>query len=125
MARLLADENIHPILIEALRAKGHDVAGVAALGLVGATDERILDEANREARILMTADKDFGLILEAGPLSGRGRVLLLRYRVLRWERIARDVAGVLAAVEDDYVREPRLLVVVTDGGYRIRRYPAP
>ena len=120
MASILADENIHPKLISALQNQGHDVNTVSAVGLTGASDEEVLSRANREGRILVTADKDFGLILESGPLSGKGRVLLLRYQVLAWDRIAKDLSNVLAQVQEEYKSDPRLLVVMSEGHYRIR-----
>lgn len=120
MARLLADENIHPDLVQILRSGGHEVVCVKETGLAGASDETVLSAAVREERILITADKDFGLILEIGPLSGRGRVLLLRYSLLDWPRIGADVGKVLASVERDYAADPRLLVVLSEGLYRIR-----
>jgi predicted nuclease of predicted toxin-antitoxin system len=125
MASLLADENVHPLLIDALRAEGHDVATVAGSRLKGADDDAVLEEANRAGRILVTADKDFGLILESGPLAGRGRVLLLRYKVLHWTRIAQDLSTVLRSTERDYADDPRLLVVLSEGHYRVRHASAP
>jgi len=120
MARLLADENIHATLIESLRATGHDVEAVAGTKLTGAPDEQILGAARSDERILLTADKDFGLILEWGPLAGEGRVLLLRYHILNWERIAQDVSEVLARVEGEYKSDPKLLVVLSESGFRVR-----
>ncbi len=52
MASLLADENIHPLLIERPRSGGHDVATVLGLGLTGHLDETILKAANEQGRIL-------------------------------------------------------------------------
>jgi len=120
MARLLADENIHPSLVQHLGAVGHDVRTVAERGLTAALDETILETATREGRILLTADKDFGLILESGPLAARGRVLLLRYQVLNWNRIAKEVSAVLVEVAERYEDDPKLLVVLSEGQYRLR-----
>jgi predicted nuclease of predicted toxin-antitoxin system len=120
MAWLPADENIHPSLIERPRSKGHDIAGVIELGLMGQPDETVLKAANEQGRLLVTADKDFGLILESGPLSGQGRVLLLRYQVLNWDRIAQDVAASIERVGHEYANDPRLLVVLSEGQCRTR-----
>ena len=98
---------------------------VNSAGLKGASDEEILSVANRESRILLTADKDFGRILEFGPLSNRGRVLLLRYELLNWSRIASDLRTVLELLRDDLEKNPRLLVILSEGRYRIRRAPSP
>ncbi len=120
MARLLADENMPGPLVQALIGAGHDVATVIGLGLQGASDEAVLNASNQDARILMTADKDFGLILESGPLADRGRVMLLRYAILNWERIAREVTSALTIVEKEFRADARLLVVLSEGRCRVR-----
>ena len=121
----MADENLHPRLIQALRFAGHEVSTVHDLALIGADDDGVLHAAAREGRILVTADKDFGAILEFGALAGRGSVILIRYRILDWIRIAGDLATVLTATEPDFASDPRLWVVVEEGRYRVRRYPNP
>jgi predicted nuclease of predicted toxin-antitoxin system len=57
--RLLADENIPGPLVSALRADGHDVAWVVESG-PGTPDPDVLAAAQRENRILITNDRDFG-----------------------------------------------------------------
>ena len=57
--RLLADEGVDAPTVARLRADGHDVTYVAELA-PGITDEAVLDLANAESRVLLTADKDFG-----------------------------------------------------------------
>ena len=99
-----------------------DICTVVEEALRGAPDEAVLARAIRDAQILITADKDFGAILEAGRLAGRGRVVLLRYRILNWRIIASDVVQVLKETENEFERDPRLLVVVEEGQYRVRRY---
>jgi predicted nuclease of predicted toxin-antitoxin system len=56
--RLLADENFPRLIVEALRAEGHDVLW-ARVDCAGWNDAALLDLAESEARILMTLDKDF------------------------------------------------------------------
>lgn len=123
MSRLLADESIHVDLSTALRAAGHDVSGVVDRGLAGSSDRRLLEIANVESRILFTADKDFGGILEFGALAGTGRVLLLRYRTYDPEKIAADVIALLAQLGDAFDREPGLLIVLSEGRYREHKPP--
>jgi len=122
MSRIPADENISPILAQALRASGHDVRTVHDLALQGASDAQVLETANGENRALLTADKDFGLILELGPLAGRGKVVLLRYRLLDWTAMAQDLATALAASAAELDGPAAILIVVSEGQYRIRRW---
>ena len=74
--RLLADENIAASLVRALREDGLDVSYVAELA-GGITDDKVLELAKAEARLLLTEDKDFGELVF--PMKRRPPgVLLLR-----------------------------------------------
>lgn len=70
--KLLADENIHPNVVQFLRQRGCDVEDVDALSLVREADDVILNEALKQSRIVMTHDRDFGrlAILIRKPLHG-------------------------------------------------------
>jgi predicted nuclease of predicted toxin-antitoxin system len=57
--KLLADEGVDAGIVARLRSAGHDVVYVAELS-PGITDDAVLELANADERILMTADKDFG-----------------------------------------------------------------
>ena len=55
----LADEGVDGLIVKKLREDGHDVLYVAEQKS-GTSDETVLVTVNREARILITRDKDFG-----------------------------------------------------------------
>jgi predicted nuclease of predicted toxin-antitoxin system len=57
--KFIADEGIDSTLVKMLRNEGFDVLYFAETDS-GTDDEVILDLANRENRILITKDKDFG-----------------------------------------------------------------
>ncbi len=112
-ARLLADENVPGPAVDALRRAGHDAAWMHE-DAPGTPDPEVLARAQREARVLVTFDKDFGeLAFRAGAAAGAGVVL---FRVAAESpdtaaRIAVDVfsmrsdwAGVFAVVEDGRIR---------------------
>ena len=64
---LLADENIHPQVVEHLRTAGRDVQTLYDAGLLGATDVVVLQHAHRHGRVVVTHDSDFGtLAVQAG-----------------------------------------------------------
>jgi predicted nuclease of predicted toxin-antitoxin system len=87
--RLLADEGVDAPTVARLRADGHDVTYVAEL-MPGITDEAVLDLANAESRVLLTADKDFGeLVFRMGRVTVG--VLLLRLAGLGTEARAEMV----------------------------------
>jgi predicted nuclease of predicted toxin-antitoxin system len=59
-----------------LRAVGHECAHVYELGLGGQPDEQIMDLADREHRILISADTDFGELLANAPVLAPSVILL-------------------------------------------------
>lgn len=91
----------------------------------GSSDDDVLKAATQQTRILITADKDFGFILESGPLAGRGRVILLRYQTLDWALMGAELNATLEATGAEFAGSPSLLVVLSEGQYRIRRWTAP
>ena len=73
--RLLANENFPGEAVEALRARGHDVAWIRT-DSPGSPDSDVLNRAITEERILITFDKDFGaLAFRAQPPVVAGIVL--------------------------------------------------
>ena len=54
--------------------------------------------------IVISGDKDFGGLTEFGPLWGRGKVILLRYREAEIFR-----------------KEKAIVIVLSEAGYRIHR----
>jgi predicted nuclease of predicted toxin-antitoxin system len=59
---LLADENISPDVVAALRRRGIDVTTALERGLGGASDAALLQLAATEKRVILTHDVDFGLL---------------------------------------------------------------
>ncbi len=63
---LLADENIHPDVVSALRERRCDVTTVVEAGLGGAADDAVLRHAVAEGRVVCTHDSDFGSLAFQG-----------------------------------------------------------
>jgi predicted nuclease of predicted toxin-antitoxin system len=57
--KFVADENIDRQIVDRLRQDGHIVMSVAEMD-PGISDDVVLDLANQEGSLLLTADKDFG-----------------------------------------------------------------
>jgi predicted nuclease of predicted toxin-antitoxin system len=67
--RWLADECIAASLVDFLRRAGHDVLYVAEHD-PGSDDIEVVEQAAREARLLLTEDRDFGdLVFRHGHLA--------------------------------------------------------
>ena len=76
--RLLADENIPLVSIQALRVGGHDVLA-ASEAMAGAPDREVLARAGAEGRVLITFDRDFGALTFKHGVSAPAGILLLRF----------------------------------------------
>ncbi len=73
----LADESCAGPVIRALRESGHDVVAISEVA-VGAEDEKILERALHDKRVLITEDRDFGELVYARGRSSAG-VILVRF----------------------------------------------
>ncbi len=75
---LLADEGIDGQIVARLRDEGHSVLYVAEME-PGISDDAVLDLANREDRVLLTTDSDFGELAFRQSLLTRSGVVLIRW----------------------------------------------
>jgi predicted nuclease of predicted toxin-antitoxin system len=117
--RFLADENIPRAVVSALVEQGHDVAAIGDIDR-GAGDAQIIARAEREGRVLLTFDKDFGEFAFRTTLSPSCGIVLLRF-------VPRDpddaVSVVLAALAMRADWRGRFAVVERDR-LRVRRLPS-
>lgn len=74
--RFLVDANLSPVVAARLRDGGHDAIHVADKGLLTASDQEILDRADDDERVVLSADSDFSTLLAVGRLSKPSFVLL-------------------------------------------------
>jgi predicted nuclease of predicted toxin-antitoxin system len=112
--RLLADECFDERLAEALRTAGHDVVRVPAES--GLDDRAVARRAEREDRVLLTQDTDFGRIaLRHGqPRTG---VVILRATIANPEAVAVRLVHLVAHAGSDLAGA---ITVLDDGGVRSR-----
>jgi predicted nuclease of predicted toxin-antitoxin system len=79
MPRFLVDESSGKRLFIALKQNNYDVLSVAQI-MPGASDPEVLEFAEKENRILITNDKDFGELIYRLNKSSSG-VILLRLKI--------------------------------------------
>jgi predicted nuclease of predicted toxin-antitoxin system len=115
--RLLADECFDERLAARVRSAGHDVARVPAQS--GLDDLAVARRAEREDRVLLTQDTDFGRIaLRHG--QPRTRVIILRASITSLGRVAvrlvqliehagSDLAGAITVLDDRGVRSRSII----------------
>ena len=111
--RFLANENFPGQAVDALRARGHDVAWVRT-DAPGSKDTEVLARAVAESRILLTFDKDFGELTFRAGLPAACGVVLFRISPNSPEHIAHvaitvlesrtDWAGHFAVIEESRLR---------------------
>ena len=115
--KLLADENCERKMIENLRAAGHDVVTILDMS-PSIDDETVFKLARSEGRVLLTNDRDFGLIAERAanrPLA----VLLMRLDPLSLGRRIDVVLRSLAELGDGLVGQ---FIVIEPHQIRSRIY---
>lgn len=74
----LADEDFPGIAVRWLEETGHDVLW-ARTSMPGQSDAAVLEAAQRESRIVLTCDKDFGELAFHWGLPASCGVVLFRY----------------------------------------------
>jgi predicted nuclease of predicted toxin-antitoxin system len=87
--RWLVDECVETALIRRLREAGHDVIYVAE-NAPGSTDAKVIAFAEKEQRLLLTEDKDFGDLVFRQRMLVPGLVLLRigpEIHGLKWQRL--------------------------------------
>ncbi len=113
--QILADESVDRQTVERLRVDRHTVWYVAEMQ-PGVSDDEVLDLANREAAILLTADRDFGELVFRQHRLTTGIVLT---RLAGMAPLAR--ADLVTRVVREYgSRLAGVFTVITPGAVRIR-----
>lgn len=121
--KFLIDNNLSPLLADALKAAGHDAVHLRDLGMQAATDHAVLEDARADGRILVSADTDFGGLLARSGASTPSVILIRR---LAGRRAAEQAAIILANL--DQVAEDLTagaIVVLHEDSLRVRRLPMP
>lgn len=97
--RFLANENVPGSAVDALRQAGHDVAWVRA-DAPGMPDDRVLEWAMRDARVLLTFDKDFGEFAWRRGLPATCGIILLRISMPDSGTAGAEVARIIGSRSD-------------------------
>ena len=121
--KFLIDNNLSRLLAEGLKAAGHDAVNLRDLGMQAAPDPAVLQRAQVDERVLVSADTDFGGLLSRSRATGPSVLLIRR---LAGRRAAEQSAIILANL--DQIAEDLTagaVVVIGDDRIRIRRLPMP
>ena len=118
---LLADENVHPEVIDFLRKAGLDVASVSEQGQYGLPDSQVLQKATEAGRVVLTHDSDFGgLALMGAEFIG---IIYIRPGHIRTEFTTKTIEAVRDNAPE--VTPPFILVAERTGDtvkIRVRQF---
>jgi len=116
--RFLADESCDFAVVRALRAAGYDVFAVSEV-MQRSLDDKLIAQASRERRILLTEDKDFGWLVFVSHADSAG-VILVRFPGNARRTLAQTVVQV---VQEQGERLLGAFAVIQPGHVRINHKP--
>jgi len=114
--KFLLDQDVYAITGRFLQSLGHDVVTAHEAGLSQADDTALLEEAKRQACIMVTRDRDYGGLVflrkQANP------VIYLRMTPVTVTSVHDELARVLTTYNETDLM--RAFVVVEPGRHRLR-----
>lgn len=119
--KLLLDNNLSPQLVGLLAVQGHEVEHVRDHRMHAAPDEAVMELAADRGLVLISADTDFGRLLQLSQASGPSVVLVRTAGSRRPPAQAKLLLDNLPEVADDLIRGA--LVVFEDTRVRVRDLP--
>jgi len=114
--KFLADENVDKPIVERLRKDNHVILYVLEIE-PGIFDDEVIQRANQEGTLLLTADKDFGDLVFRQNRIIYG-VVLIRLSGLSSKHKADIIAKAVQEHENEFAHN---FTVISHGAVRIRR----
>ena len=97
--KFLIDNALSHEVARLLRAEGHDAVHVTELGLGSAEDQFILERAQRDQRVIISADSDFAMLLAIQQHSHPSFILFREPDITRAEQYVDRIRTALPFIE--------------------------
>ncbi|HEX8258357.1 MAG TPA: DUF5615 family PIN-like protein [Allosphingosinicella sp.] len=115
--KFLADENLHPLVVQHLRSLGFEVEWIKEAG-PGALDEEILSRPDIAQLVLVTLDRDFGDLIFSRGFPAPRAILYSRLSRANPQAIAERIADL---VERGLAEHH--ITTITALGERVKAFP--
>lgn len=115
--KFLTDENIARSVVHILRNEGFDVKDIKEANMQGTSDKFILELTEKEDRIIVTHDKDFGNIFSNNP-QHKG-IILLRLKDQRPDRVKGILIQTLKSSIKDKIKNN--IIVISEYNVTVHR----
>ena len=117
--KFLLDQDVYAVTAKFLSNTGYDIVLAAEIGLSRASDEEILKISQKQNRILITRDKDYGNLVFVKSLGGG--VIYLRILVHNINAVHQELLRVLQTYSEEQLSQA--FVVIESNGHRFRQPP--
>lgn len=121
MPKFLIDENLSPSLSDYLRSLKYDSRAAREVRLKGKSDEEIIKWLQRNKRVLITGDREFGEFFYLKTFGKIG-VIILRSK----SQTLKSFQEIIVYLHQGNVLRSRKLedslIIAIKGKYRIRKY---
>ena len=121
MPKFLIDENFSPLLSDYLRSLNYDAKAARDVGLKGKSDEEVIGWIQRNKRVLITADLDFGEFFYLRNFGQIGTIILKS----KSQKLGSFKEIINYLHKEKILKSKKLensLVVAIKGKHRMRRY---
>ena len=119
--KLLIDNALSPQIASALRESGYDAIHLRDINLQAAPDEEVFAEAERDERVIVSADTDFGALLALRGSVSPSFILFRKTTGVRPSVIGSQLLELLQRYRQEI--EAGCILTVTNDLVRIRRLP--
>jgi len=118
--RFIADVHISPLTVAALRSNGYDILRTTELLPATAPDSNILEIARIEARIIITQDLDFSMLIALAKYN-QPSLITLRLSSAKPDVVTQKLLIVLPNLQGEL--RSGSAITINDNSIRIRKLP--